>query len=86
MEETPPPAYRIGDFVRCVYDMFDFFGYWYHDEEYEFFPFYGVVVDMVDDEHWFTEVVYQVYCLDGQYRFFLEDEIERVNNPAEENP
>jgi hypothetical protein len=74
MEEAPP-KYKIGDFVKCSYDFFDFYSYLY-GEEHPYFPLYGIITDLAWDETWFEmETVYKVYCMDGHYRFFLEDEI-----------
>jgi len=70
------PKYKVGDFVRCSYEYFDFYTYLYEDEEYPYFKFYGIVLAFACDEGWFDmETVYKVYCMDGFYRFFLEDEI-----------
>jgi hypothetical protein len=79
-EEYTELPYKIGDFVRCAYDFSHFFSCWY-DEEAAFMPFHGVVVDVSYDEGWYMESVYQIYCLDGRYRFFLEDELELVYLP-----
>ena len=74
--ESSTTKYKVGDFVRCHYDFFEFYSYFY-EEEYTYLPYYGIVVNIATDVDWITmEVVYKVYCLDGQYRFFLEDEIE----------
>ena len=72
--------YKIGDFVRYAYDFYHFFSYWY-DGETSVMPFHGVIVEISYDEGWYMESVYQIYCLDGQYRFFLEDELELVYVP-----
>ena len=71
------PKYSVGDFVRCSYDFFDFYSYFYDDDQYAYLPHYGIVVDYAWDEAWASmmEAVYKVYCMDGCYRFFLEDEI-----------
>jgi hypothetical protein len=76
---TELPKYKIGDFVKCAYDFYDFYSYLYDEEDYVHFRFYGVVTDISQDEEglsFLTETVYHVYCLDGLHRFFLEDEIE----------
>jgi hypothetical protein len=83
-EDIKEPKYKIGDFVRCNYDFYDFFSYWY-DEELPSPPHHGVIVDMMLDDSWYMETVYQIYCLDGQYRFFLEDEVELINKFQTEN-
>ncbi len=71
-----PHKYKIGDFVRCSYDLVDFYFYLYEDNEYPYFKYYGVVIDVAYDAMWYDlEPVYKIYCMDGIYRFFLEDEI-----------
>jgi len=77
----PPtkPKFGKGQLVRCVYEFVDFYTYLYESEEYPFLPFYGIIVDLVAEDHWYDmETVYKVYCLDGLDRFFLEDELELV--------
>lgn len=59
----------------------DFYTYIYENDEddYLYFRFYGIVVDVAWEETWlFYETVYKVYCIDGLYRFFLEDEVSLV--------
>ena len=74
--ETTPPKYKIGDFVRCNYAFYDFY-YLYTEIGYSYLPHYGIIADLAWDEDWFrVETVYKIYCMDGEYRFFLEDEIE----------
>jgi len=74
--ESSPPKYKIGTFVRCNYDFAWFYAYVYGDDEYIHLPYYGIIVDLAWDDGWYDmEVVYKVYCMDGVYRFFLEDEI-----------
>tara|TARA_Y100000593_G_C4241710_1_gene302480 strand:+ start:749 stop:985 length:237 start_codon:yes stop_codon:yes gene_type:complete len=74
--ESSPPLYKIGDFVRCKYDFYDFYTYLYGEDEYVHLPFYGIIVDLAWDDGWYDmEVVYKVYCMDGVERFFLEDEL-----------
>ena len=75
----PAPKYSIGEFVRCSYDLVDFYFYLYEEEHHPYFKYYGIVVDIAYDEMWYElEPVYKIYCMDGFYRFFLEDEIVRV--------
>ena len=69
------PKYKIGDFVRCHYDFFEFYSCFYGDD-YPYLPHYGIIVDIASDIDWITmEAVYGVYCMDGESRYFLEDEI-----------
>ncbi len=73
------PRHKIGDFVVCKYHFYDFYNYIYDDDDYYFMHYYGIIVDMAWETNWDDlETVYKVYCLDGEFRFFLEDEIEYV--------
>jgi len=75
------PKFKKGQFVRCVYEFVDMYTYLYGTEhgDYPFLPFYGIIVEIAAEDHWFEmETVYKVYCLDGLYRFLLEDEIQLV--------
>jgi len=80
--EVNVPKYKIGDFVQCAYDLYDFYAELYNDiEDNPYFPFYGIIVNVttVEEAWWHSvEPVYQVYCLDGIHRFFLEDEMSLV--------
>jgi hypothetical protein len=78
----PDPKYKIGDFVGCWYVLYQY--YYYHHHLYgdgfdkNEAPVYGVIVE-IDfaqyDEEWNYDVIYVVYCTDGIYRFFLEEEL-----------
>jgi hypothetical protein len=73
------PKYKVGALVKCSYDFYDFYSYFYDEDDYPYLPFYGIVVDLAWDQTWHNmEAVYKVYCFDGYYRFFLEDEIHQV--------
>lgn len=74
--EATLPRYKIGDFVRCNYAFYDIY-YFYTESEYPYLPYYGIIIDLVWNDAWIqAEAVYKIYCMDGEYRFFLEDEIE----------
>ena len=76
--------YKIGDLVRCFYGFFEFYSYFYEGDEYMYLPFYGIVVEL--ETNWLgMETVYKISCLDGEYRFFLEDEIEKTNATPAKN-
>lgn len=74
--------FKVGDLVSCAYDFFDFFNYYWYEDDEERSPYRvcGIVVSIAPPEHdtWFDEAVYQIYCTDGKYRFFLEDEIKLI--------
>ena len=74
-----PPNYKVGDFVKCRYDFYDFYSYVYGENDYHFMQYYGIIVNSAWENNWDEiETVYKVYCMDGQFRFFLEDEIRYV--------
>ena len=71
------PLYRVGDFVSCDYSSIMLFSY--YDEELSNVYYYGIVVE-VDYAYYefMDEYVYEVLCLDGQKRFFMESELQIV--------
>ncbi len=73
------PYFKIGDFVKCSYDRFPYLYDWYEDEEIEYEIYYGVVV-YVDSAHheYLDDYIYEVLCLDGQKRYFIEPELSRM--------
>jgi len=74
--EEDDPKFALGSFVRCHYDYFDFYSYFYEEAVNPHFAFYGLIVEIAPNTGYFeTETVYKVYCMDGCYRFFLEDEL-----------
>jgi len=75
MQENAP-LFKKGEFVQCSYQYYDYFSYIYGEHDYPYFKFYGIVVDFEWDRSWYNlEMVYRVYCMDGNYRYFLEDEL-----------
>tara|TARA_R110002020_G_scaffold256852_1_gene470518 strand:- start:2313 stop:2567 length:255 start_codon:yes stop_codon:yes gene_type:complete len=77
----PIPRYKIGDLVRCMYDLYQYFYAVYSDDEYENTPIYGIIVDVdyaMYSEIFGYDVLYVVLCMDGIYRFFTEDEIYQI--------
>lgn len=77
------PKYAIGDFVRCWYDLHDYYYGWADlYEEPTPAAMHGIIVDIefapwgdVDD----PEVIYVIYCIDGAHRFFIETEIYKLS-------
>tara|TARA_B100000131_G_C17743136_1_gene461948 strand:- start:185 stop:346 length:162 start_codon:yes stop_codon:yes gene_type:complete len=51
------------------------------DEEEDNQPVYGIIVE-VDyakyESDWFTDILYVVFCTDGMYRFFVEQEVWKI--------
>jgi len=78
--EPPKPRYQVGDFVKCWYTLYQYY-YYYMDEEEDNQPVYGIIVE-VDyakyESDWFTDILYVVFCTDGMYRFFVEQEVWKI--------
>ncbi len=71
------PLFRIGDFVSCDYTSILVFSY--YEEEVSSVYYHGIVVE-IDYAYYeyMDEYVYEVLCLDGQKRYFMETELQRV--------
>ena len=72
------PLFNIGDFVACDYENVMLFSYNY-EEELEDIYYYGIVV-YVDKGYfeYMEEYVYEILCLDGVKRYFMESELKRM--------
>ena len=75
MEDISRPLYRVGDFVTCDYEAIMIFHYTYEDERRSMY-YYGIVVQVDATYHqYMDEYVYEVLCLDGEKRYFMESEL-----------
>ncbi len=72
------PLFNIGDFVACDYENIMLFSYNYEDELEDIY-YYGIVV-YVDTGYfeYMEEYVYEILCLDGVKRYFMESELKRM--------
>ena len=72
-------VFEVGDLVACQYDLHHFFYYIFGPDDDTPVPlFHGVVVAREDGTPYFDEYVYEIYCTDGKYRYFLEDEVHAI--------
>ena len=71
------PLYSIGEFVSCDYSSIML--YTYYDNDLQDSYFYGIIVE-VDYAYYeyMDEYVYEILCLDGVKRFFMECELRRL--------
>jgi len=79
-DEKPTPRYEVGRLVRCIYDMYPYYGRLspFSDDEYEYESIYGIIVEIeyaMYSEIFGYEILYVVLGVDGKYRYFAEDEI-----------
>lgn len=74
------PLFGVGDFVKCWYSMHQFY-YAAYADEFDPQPQYGIIVE-VDyaeyDADWYFDIIYVVFCTDGTYRFFTEEEVFKI--------
>ena len=68
----------MGDLVKCVYGFPDLYYGMVFSEGFLPEPqTYGIVVSLYWDQIIFQdEWVYEIRCLDGEYRYFLQSEME----------
>lgn len=73
------PRFQPGTFVKCIYDFMDFYNYVYDNVDEDDFTHYGLVI-RADNEFldFMDEYVYEVLCVDGIKRHFMESEIRLV--------
>ena len=66
--------------MKCSYERFPFLYDWYEeDENSSFFVYHGVVVYADGAHHeYLDEFIYEVLCLDGEKRYFMESELSRM--------
>ena len=74
------PYFKIGDFVKCSYDRFPYLYDWYEElSDSDYVTYYGVVVYVESTHHdYLDDYIYEVLCLDGEKRYFMESELSRM--------
>jgi len=78
--ELYTPFFKVGDFVKCSYERFPFLYDWYEEEmNSDYLVYHGVVVYADGTHHeYLDEFIYEVLCLDGEKRYFMESELIRM--------
>ena len=77
--ENKGPLYKIGDFVVCDFEYISFVRYFYEDEHLDTSLYYGIIVDIDWSFYqYMQEYVYEILCLDGSKKYFMESEIKLV--------
>jgi hypothetical protein len=73
-------TFEVGDLVACRYDLHHFFYCVFGPDDHAPIPvFYGIVVAREEGTPYFDEYIYEIYCTDGTYRYFLEDEVYTIS-------
>tara|TARA_R100000008_G_scaffold68693_1_gene45942 strand:+ start:3685 stop:3930 length:246 start_codon:yes stop_codon:yes gene_type:complete len=74
--------FKVGDLVKCVYGFPDlYYGVMYSEDFLPAPETYGIVVSVYWDQIIFqNEWVYEIKCLDGNYRYFLQSEMVLADN------
>jgi len=69
-------VFEVGELVACRYDVYHFLNYVFGAYDEPNIPvFHGIVISREDGIPYFDEYIYEVYCTDGRYRYFMEDEV-----------
>lgn len=89
MATTHIPVYKIGDLVKCIYDLFDHYQYFWDQEPASGYPFHGIIIDIQDNmlmdeevHEYGYEKLYIVRCFDGHVRFFAHWEMRLVSTSS----
>ncbi len=73
------PLFKIGDFVMCDQEFVSFLNYIYDDDEITWLVYYGIIVHIDAQYHYYMdEYVYEILCLDGEKRYFMESELKKL--------
>ena len=75
---TFTPRYEVGQLVKCGYDTYEFFKYVFPDDPPIPPVYHGIIMKVEYEEQFFGASIYEVYCTDGRYRYFLEEELESI--------
>ena len=86
MISPPPITYKVGDLVKCIYDLFDHYEYFWEQLPMGGYPFHGIVIDIQDDfiseEIYGYDKLYVVQCFDGHLRFFAYWEMRLISTSS----
>ena len=86
MATHPIPIYKIGDLVKCIYDLFDHYQYFWDQEPTSGYPFHGIIINIeehiIDEEALGYDKLYTVRCFDGHVRFFAHWEMRLVSTSS----
>ena len=78
--------YQVGDLVKCIYDLFDYYEYFWDQDTHQGYPFYGIIMDIHDnflnEENYGYDRLYVVQCFDGHMRFFTHWEMRLVSTSS----
>ena len=78
--------YKVGDLVKCIYDLFDYYEYFWDQMPQDGYPFYGIIIEI--QHQFFNEKkigydrLYVVQCFDGHVRFFTHWEMRLVSTSS----
>ena len=79
-------TYKIGDLVKCIYDLFDYHEYFWDQTSEGGYPFHGIIIDIQEDfineEKYGYDKLYVVQCFDGNLRFFTHWEMRLISTSS----
>ena len=78
--ESRGPINKVGDFVVCDFEYLSFVRNFYDQNALaDTSVYHGIVVDVDWSFYeYMEEYVYEILCLDGEKRYFMESELMRV--------
>ena len=79
MDIKKEPDFKVGDLVTGCYDYDDLVYYSiFGSVGHRSSPHVGVIVDVSTETFYFGEYIYTILCVDGNKRFFLQEELSRL--------
>jgi len=76
-------GFRVGDLVRCIYDLYEYYEYLLDYEPSQGYPFHGIIIEIQEDfilpDLVGYERLYIVRCFDGHTRFFAYWEMRLIS-------
>ena len=74
------PLYKVGDFVTCDFEYLSFVRSFYDEKGItDASVYHGIIIDVDTSFYqYMEEYVYEILCLDGEKRYFMQSELMMV--------
>lgn len=83
---SSPTSFKIADLVVCVYDLFDYYEYFFDQVPECGYPFYGIIIEVqhqqLNKDQYGYDKIYIVRCFDGHIRFFVAWEMRLISTSS----
>jgi hypothetical protein len=84
--EEPTLRYKVGDLVKCIYDLFEHYEFFFDQNPESGYPFYGIIMSVQEnvlyEDRYGYDRLYLVRCMDGHLRFFAYWEMRLVSTSS----